>query len=60
VKNIDLRVKKGRITYDQLAEQMKLNRNTIYNWFKKSDLDEVKRQRLEKAIEQIERSENNA
>jgi hypothetical protein len=54
VKNIDLRVRKGSITYDQLAEQMKVNRNTVYNWFNKTDLGEVERLRVLRAIEEIE------
>jgi transposase len=54
VKNIDLRVRKGSISYDQLAKQMNINRNTVYNWFKKTPLGEVERLRVIKAIEEIE------
>lgn len=55
MKNIDLRVKKGSITYEQLAKQMGVNKATVYNWFKKTGLGEVERQRLINAIDEIKR-----
>lgn len=53
MKNIDLRVKKGSITYDRLAEQLDVSRMTVHNWFNKENLGEVERQRLLIAIEEI-------
>jgi transposase len=53
VKNIELRVQKGSITYEQLAKCLGVSINTIYNWFSKDNLDEVKRLRLLNAINEI-------
>lgn len=53
MENIDLRVKKGSITYDRLAEQLDVSRMTVHNWFNKKDLGEVERQRLLIAISEI-------
>lgn len=58
MENIDLRVKKGSITYDRLASEMGVTRTTVYNWFNKADLGEVERQRLINAIEKVERGVN--
>lgn len=52
--NIELRVRKGSISYKDLSEQLNVNINTVYNWFNKPNLDEVKKIRLINAIEEIE------
>lgn len=55
--NVDLRVKKGTIPYHQLANKLGVNMNTVYNWFNNAKLDEVRKQRLLNAIEEIEKGE---
>lgn len=53
MKNIDLRIKKGSLTYEEIGEKAGIHTNTVYKWFNKTDLGEVERQRILNAIEEI-------
>jgi hypothetical protein len=53
VENIDLRIKKGSLTYEEIGEKAGIHANTVYKWFNKTGLGEVERQRLMIAIDEI-------
>lgn len=53
VENVELRVKKGSISCRIIAAQMGVHENTVHNWLNDANLDEVKKQRLLIAIEEI-------
>lgn len=50
--NKDLRIAKGGITYEEIAKQAHLNKQTVYKWFNR-ELDEVKKGILLNAINEI-------
>jgi len=53
VENVELRVKKGSISSRVIAKHMGIHENTVYNWLNDASLDEVKKQRLLIAINEI-------
>ncbi len=56
--NIDLRIEKGVISSKRLANQLGLDRTTIARWFNNSEMDEVKRGIVLKAIKEIKEAEH--
>lgn len=50
---MELRVKKGNISCKTLGEKIGAHENTVANWLNRPNLDEVKKQRILIAIEEI-------
>ncbi len=57
VYNVDLRVEKGGISIKQIADHLGMHRMTVSFWFNKSEMDEVKRGIVLKAIKEIQVAE---
>lgn len=57
VKNLDLRVRKGNISFQRLASELGVHMNTVRYWFNSSEMDGVRIRRVLNAIETIERKE---
>lgn len=56
--NLDLKVRKGNISYNKLASQMDLHLNTVRRWFNDSEMDAVQIGRVMNAINEIEEKES--
>lgn len=52
-KNFRLRVLKGNIEIQEIAEAVGVHRNTMYRWFADGEMDELQRARVEQAIQEI-------
>lgn len=55
MKNLDLRVRKGNISFGQLANHLGVHLNTVRRWFNDEDMDAVQIKRVMNAIRAIER-----
>lgn len=55
MKNLDVKVRKGKITMPQLAKHMGVSVSTVNYWLNVIEMDEVKKHRILLAIEEIER-----
>ena len=52
-KNLEMRVMKGNITINEIADQLGVARNTAHRWFSNKEMDAVQKGRVMKAIEEI-------
>ena len=53
MENVEVRVKKGNISCKSLGKKIGVHENTVANWLNRPNLDEVKKQRLLIAIQEI-------